>query len=538
MPLRVRSAARRVVASVFGAEFAQRLAERLHGTVQTPPQNVPEKERSEPEPIKTPIAAYRARIERDIGRDGSSAGARDEFFLTEGDDVFDIAGALVRWAPAASRGAPYVGLALAPETTASTPILRFGNDTTLVCEIAVGSVDITFQAPGVTRALVHIAAPALVTVDLSVLDGLVGTVLIQAKTEAIVLKWIVARSDRVGLLHGRSHYAHRLATESQFFTEVYDHAIYKSRGISDVQEPFEMPKGRFRTGAERLPDADAIAAMPQAAVRPGDNAHLYALRLLEVLIGREIPDFARKLTDRPRSGPVRMLSLCSGTAGVERQILERAGVDAEITLVDINPTLMGRAASTLAPYARVSGIVGDVNELDPKQFDSAYDVVMCVSGLHHVVELERVLSASSTLLVPGGEFWLVGEQVGRNGNRLWPEVREAANRAFARLPRELRKHAADGAYDEAIREADFSSVSFEGIRSEEIEGLLSRYFEPVEVYRRNCFLWRILEPNYFANYDLEQVTHRRAIQGLVAAEYAIWRSGCRPTEAWGIYRRR
>jgi SAM-dependent methyltransferase len=340
------------------------------------------------------------------------------------------------------------------------------------------------------------------------------------------------------LLHGRSNYARRLATETKFFTDVYDHEIYRSRGASEEMLPVESPRGGFRPSSEGLPDGDAVGAMSAAELQPGDNAYAYGLRLLETLIGRVEPDFAGRLAALRGPGPVRLLSLCSGVAGIERQLIERAAVPAEITLYDINPTLMGRAAATLSPFARVDGVVGDVNEIDPRRFDRPYDVVMCVSGLHHVVELERVLAAASDLLVPGGEFWVVGEQIGRSGNRLWPEVREAANRAFRALPSELRRNAIDGAVDDALREMDYSSTTFEGIRSEEIESLLSRYFEPVEVHRRNCFLWRALEPSYFANYDLTAPSHRKAIHDLVAAEYALWRRGGRPTETWGVYRSR
>jgi len=223
---------------------------------------------------------------------------------------------------------------------------------------------------------------------------------------------------------------------------------------------------------------------------------------------------------------------------VERGILEAARVPIEITLFDINPELMGRAAATLAPFARVFGVVGDVNEIGREMFDCTYDVVMCVSGLHHVVELETVLATASRLLVPRGEFWIVGEQIGRNGNRMWPEVRAAANAAFAVLPKALRKNANDGSTDDVIRENDFSATSFEGIRSEEIERLLAAVFEPVETYRRNCFLWRLVEPTYYANYDLTDEAHLLALHGLIAAEYAIWRQGGRPVEAWNVYRRR
>ncbi len=52
---------------------------------------------------------------------------------------------------------------------------------------------------------------------------------------------------------------------------------------------------------------------------------------------------------------------------------------------------------------------------------------MFVSGLHHVVEIEQVLQTVIELLDPNGEFWIIGEAIGRNGNQLWPEALDAAN---------------------------------------------------------------------------------------------------------------
>ena len=159
-----------------------------------------------------------------------------------------------------------------------------------------------------------------------------------------------------------------------------------------------------------------------------------------------------------------MLSLCSGTAGIERGILEAAGVPIEITLFDINENLLAQAADVVAPYARAFGVAGDVNTVSTAQFATRFDVVAFVSGLHHVVELEHVLQTVSSLLEEQGEFWLIGEQIGRNGNRLWPESREVVDRLFATLPEPFRRNAHSGAIDNTMPDSDFSSVTFEGIR--------------------------------------------------------------------------
>jgi hypothetical protein len=163
---------------------------------------------------------------------------------------------------------------------------------------------------------------------------------------------------------------------------------------------------------------------------------------------------------------------------------------------------------------------------------------MFVSGLHHVVEIEHVLQGVVELLVPNGEFWIIGEAIGRNGNQLWPEALEAANLVFSSLPERYRQNAFTAKVDFTVPETDFSASSFEGIRSEEIESLLLRYFDPVEMWRGNCFLWRLVNPAYFSNYDLKSPEDRHIVLSLVAADYNLWKNGGRPTQSFTVYRKR
>ena len=200
---------------------------------------------------------------------------------------------------------------------------------------------------------------------------------------------------------------------------------------------------------------------------------------------------------------------------------------------------MRQATAALSSVAQISGVLGDVNAISAEQFGNiTFDIVMFVSGLHHVVEIEHVLETVMELLVPNGEFWIVGEAIGRNGNQLWPEALDAANRIFSRLPDRFRRNASTGKVDSTVPETDFSANSFEGIRSEEIEPLLLRYFDPLEMYRKNCFLWRLVNPDYFNNYDLKNQEDRYIVLSLIAAEYNLWKTGGRPTESHSVYRRR
>jgi hypothetical protein len=59
-----------------------------------------------------------------------------------------------------------------------------------------------------------------------------------------------------------------------------------------------------------------------------------------------------------------------------------------------------------------------------------HDDLLCVSALQHVVELEHLLDQVAGSLVEGGEFWSIGEYIGRNEGRLFPEGYEVANGYF------------------------------------------------------------------------------------------------------------
>jgi SAM-dependent methyltransferase len=367
------------------------------------------------------------------------------------------------------------------------------------------------------------------------------------ESKLAVVKWVAGPNDHISLLTARRHRSRRIKTTVEQFNVAYDHEMYASRtangrreGASSLSLLTNIPSGP-RTKSEDPITAEFLLSLPSAKVADGEDVYQYAHRILQRLIRIQAPNFPKRIRSvhEGEARPVRILSLCSGAAGIERWIIANAGRPVEITLFDLNEKLMQKAAESLPSIAQVSGILGDVNAISVEQFGNmTFDVVVFVSGLHHVVEIERVLQTSAELLLPNGEFWIIGEAIGRNGNQLWPEALEAANRIFSLLPERFRRNAFTGKIDSTVPETDFSANSFEGIRSEEIEPLLLRYFDPVEMWRRNCFLWRLVNPVYYRNYDLKNEEDRYIVLSLVAADYNLWKGGGRPTESHSVYRRR
>jgi SAM-dependent methyltransferase len=351
----------------------------------------------------------------------------------------------------------------------------------------------------------------------------------------------------MNLLTARRHQTRQLNTTIKCFDIAYDHALHANRKIDEGPDSgsshsalTKIPQGP-RPKDEEPVTAESLLRLASAEVADGENVYQYAHRVLASLIPTRPPNFPKRLRSvrERKDRPVRLLSLCSGAAGIERRIIADAGCQVEITLFDLNEKLMREAIASLSSLAQTSAVLGDINVILAEQFGNlTFDIAMFVSGLHHVVEIEHVLQTVIELLVPNGELWIIGEVIGRNGNQLWPEALDAANHLFSLLPERFRRNAFTGRIDSTVPETDFSANSSEGVRSEEIESLLLRYFDPVELWRRNCFLWRLVNPAYFHNYDLKSEEDRYFVLSLVAAEFNLWKHGGRAAESHSVYRRR
>ncbi|WP_168170357.1 class I SAM-dependent methyltransferase [Rhodanobacter sp. C03] len=359
-----------------------------------------------------------------------------------------------------------------------------------------------------------------------------------------LLGLVVCARDEFDLLRARTHHAWRLQNEIAHFSQVYSNDFYSDRhtnrraSVDDSSPRRAMPS---RSVDQGVVEASLRAALHDhlRCVEPlaGENAFAYANRMLAMVIPAQAPDFPgrlRALSAQHPDRPLRMLALCAGEAAIEGSILEAAGVPVELCIVDVNAGLLDQAVMHMPTMVTVDRVLGDANDIGPQL--GKFDVVNITSGLHHLVELERVLAAIAEILSPGGEFWLIGEQVGRNGNRLWPEAWEIANRIFAAWPASKRTNHNTGRVDAEIPDTDFSAGCFEGIRSQDIIGQLERHFLPVNCYVRNAFLWRLADVAYAANFDLNDRADRELLMRAATEEAMHWAQGGRGTEMHAVYR--
>jgi SAM-dependent methyltransferase len=359
---------------------------------------------------------------------------------------------------------------------------------------------------------------------------------------AALLAFVMAPGDKLNEATARGQRAWRFGNELCHFNTVREQEFYKAFYKSPARREAaqEGPPAHVGTIAEGpgprgVGAAEFLPALAPLHPEAGDNAFVFTHRLLGTLIARPQIDFASRLRALGAHGRrPRLLSLCAGEAGIEGQLIESAGTEVDITLLDVNGILLERAAARMPPTARTTLWQGAVESLRAGAAD--FDVVCFVSGLHHVVVLEEVLSRAVSWLAPGGEFWLIGEQVGRNGNRLWPDAQRVADRLFRDLPERLRFNHSTGRLDESMPDVNYASSCFEGIRSEDIPVALARYFTPETEHRRDCFLWRFVEVAYSGNYDLASEEDVQILRTLVAEEFAFYCSGGLGTELNGVYR--
>jgi SAM-dependent methyltransferase len=329
----------------------------------------------------------------------------------------------------------------------------------------------------------------------------------------------------------------RSQNEIAHFSKVYQHGMYSKvqNQLSKTVGGEKRPVRKLQSGINRQESVSAESKLVDIPSLPDEAPYGYAHRLLSKYLNIKPPDFLSRLIGLSADKTIKVLSLCCGAARTEASYSLKVGDKVAWSLLDINHDLLQMATSQFAPRISVDLIEGNVNELE--SFGEKWDVIMCVSALHHVVELEKLIKFCNQSLSATGEFWSVGECVGRNGNRLWPNARAEANSFFRLLPERYRLNNHTGQIDSEIPDKDYSVGCFEGIRSEDITSVLNNNLIPVDIYLRNCFLWRLVNLAYSDNYNLTNDEDRYWLQRAVLAEYRHFMNGGQGTELFGVYRR-
>lgn len=108
----------------------------------------------------------------------------------------------------------------------------------------------------------------------------------------------------------------------------------------------------------------------------------------------------------PRSGrrPFRVLDMAGGTGDIAFRIYERSGRTADITVADINTSMLevGRDRAKARGFDSISFAEANAEELPWE--DNSFDAYTIAFGIRNVPKIERALAEAYRVLKPGGRF--------------------------------------------------------------------------------------------------------------------------------------
>jgi len=274
-------------------------------------------------------------------------------------------------------------------------------------------------------------------------------------------------------------------------------------------------------------------------IEPNVDAFTYSYKMYSDFIIQNMPhfdlelyvlDYAKKKTEKTR-----ILSLGSGTGDWEIALIEKNPKKIMVELQDINKELLKDTKSYADSHdLEVIINISDANKI--KIDESKFDFIVCRSSMHHFTELEHIFSQVNNALIDGGEFLVMGEVIGRNGEKLFTETKEAAQKIFDILPPKFRYDQYTKKTNVEVPDVDHSKSSFESIRSEEIFPLLKKFFDIKEHVAFDAFLTVLLDFRYGPNYDLNNPLDKSLVEmiGNLDVHY-ISNSILKPTCLFGIF---
>ncbi|MDQ2948261.1 MAG: methyltransferase domain-containing protein [Acidobacteriota bacterium] len=176
---------------------------------------------------------------------------------------------------------------------------------------------------------------------------------------------------------------------------------------------------------------------------------------------------------------LRLLSIGSGNCELEIDLALRLRAKEQskfvIDCLELNSAMLERARVAAAQHGiddHINLIQDDFNEWKPIH---QYDAAIANQALHHVLNLEHLLTGIKASLKPRGRL-IVSDMIGRNGHQLWPEALDILHQLWRKLPPSYRFNNQTRRYEELYVNEDYSRESFEAIRSQDILPLLLQHF--------------------------------------------------------------
>ena len=182
----------------------------------------------------------------------------------------------------------------------------------------------------------------------------------------------------------------------------------------------------------------------------------------------------------------RILSLGCGYGGTELEIAASLKKPYEIIAVDLNRSIFNRAqeeAGTKGFNIRFLSL--DLNFVGIRE--GAFDLVFAHASLHHLLNLEHVFSQIYRGLRENGRL-IVQDIIGKTQVLFWKENVDFAIDLVRNMPPRYKPDSLDEQsiippyVEPAIQEG------MEGIRQEEIESQINKYFAPIKMLKYGSFI--------------------------------------------------
>lgn len=216
----------------------------------------------------------------------------------------------------------------------------------------------------------------------------------------------------------------------------------------------------------------------------------------------------------------RWLSIGCGAAGQEIGAAQE-GLFAHLDAIDISPAALDEARR-VAAAAGVENVT--FHELDFHHFEpppESYDVVFMNMSLHHVAELDSLLSRIATSLTPNG-FFLINEYIGPSQFQFGDLQLTIVRDLLAALPEELRQDLTTGATKTCYerRPVEYWNMvdPSESVCSELIVPTLDRYFDVVERIDYGGTILHLLLEHVIHNFDESNAYHLAILRLLAGIE--------------------
>lgn len=251
--------------------------------------------------------------------------------------------------------------------------------------------------------------------------------------------------------------------------------------------------------------------------------------------------FFKKLSlawDATKSTHKHFLSIGAGNCDTEVRVadlLVKSGrTDFTIECLEINDQMLERGRA----YAQASNLSDQLafvsSDFNTWRASKPYDGIMANQSLHHVVELEHLFDAVRNGLKPGARF-VIADMIGRNGHQLWPEALAIINEFWPELPERYHYNHQLKRHESTFLDWDCSSVGFEGIRAQDILGLLIKNFQFETFLPFANLISPFIDRGFGHNFDINSQWDRDFIDRVHARDEEEMRQGnIKPTQMFAV----